>query len=141
MNRIAIVFSLSALLSLSLPLVAAEPSFLLPPGAPAGGLQEKPSFLPLDKPAWTPKSCSASFNCGDGNTIACTGNSICQVYSLVGSVVCDGHETACPNRCYAYIWCDCGVIQCYSTYGNCNQETPGCNGRTLNCNKCPEIQG
>lgn len=139
MSRIAIVFSLLALGSM--PLCAAEPLFLMPAKPPAATVQEKPSFLPLQMPAGTPKSCSASFNCGDGNTIVCTGNSTCQVFSYVGMVRCDGNDTVCPNRCYAYIWCDCGVIQCYSTYGDCDQQTPGCNGRALSCNKCPDIPG
>lgn len=79
-------------------------------------------------------SCSASFNCGDGNTVSCTGTKTCSVTGA--GVKCDGVSTNCPNRCTVYEQCYCGgVLQCSSNVGACSQgdDTVTCDGKTLVC--------
>lgn len=85
-------------------------------------------------PAPTPKACSISRPCGDGNTAACTGNSSC-IYSAKG-VKCDGVETACPNYCAMGWWCECGQRTCSSLRGDCGVTNTGCDGQEKIC-LCP----
>jgi hypothetical protein len=138
MRQRAVIFLVTLALGAMPALAGEEPILILTPEQTAlEGLQEQPEFLPWETPAATPKTCTASFNCGDGNTISCVGNSTCQVYSYVGAVSCDGNRTDCPNQCRAYIHCQCGVLQCYSTSGNCTATS--CNGFQLSCNFCPDV--
>jgi hypothetical protein len=88
-------------------------------------------------PAPSPRSCTVSRACGDGNTVMCTGNSSC-VYSTKG-VSCDGVETACPNYCRMTWSCqpECNFIHwCHSLKGDCGVTAEGCDGRPQRC-LCP----
>ncbi|HEV8578403.1 MAG TPA: hypothetical protein VGX68_04915 [Thermoanaerobaculia bacterium] len=127
----------------------------------AAGWAEPPSPSPADRaflqalanpqealpgvgtPAPQFKTCSASTDCGDGNTAACTGNSICQV--TIAGVKCDGVETKCPNYCSIGMSCQCCngpyTMFCFSRQGNCQYTSGGisCNGSEITCeNSCPD---
>lgn len=115
--------------SLVLPLVLVLALFALPAGA-ADGVASASSdsatpFLdtqPGDDLAWL-TGCSAEYDCGDGNTVSCTGNTSC--YVGYGSVTCDGNQTFCPNYCTVQTpcWCPCPArptIQCSHPSGNCS---------------------
>jgi hypothetical protein len=90
-------------------------------------------------PAPEQRSCSISRDCGDGNTVACTGTYSC-AYSTKG-VKCDGAEVACPNFC-SLGWtcraCPNYVSFCYSTKGDCGVTNDGCDGNSQEC-ACPDI--
>lgn len=93
-----------------------------------------------------PKSldCTATVDCGDGNTVTCTGQSICQVTNP--GVKCDGVETRCPNYCTIGMTCQCcdgtRVQTCFSRSGDCQHTSGGiaCNGiqRRCLCPFCPQ---
>jgi hypothetical protein len=92
------------------------------------------------------KSCNVSVDCGDGNIVACTGNSSCQ--TTIAGVKCDGNEVQCPNFCSIGMSCDCcnGPYNtaCWSRRGDCQYTGGGisCNGVELTCQStcplCPE---
>ena len=86
-------------------------------------------------PEPVPMACSVSRDCGDGNTVGCTGNYSC-VYSYRG-VRCDnGSEIACPNFCQiTFPSCCGGGISCSSTSGDCHYIDDGvsCNGYDARC--------
>jgi hypothetical protein len=93
----------------------------------------------INGPAPQQRSCSISRDCGDGNTVACTGTYSC-AYSTKG-VKCDGAEVACPNFCsigWTCSQCPSYVSYCYSTSGDCGVTNEGCNGGTKDC-ACPDI--
>lgn len=79
-------------------------------------------------------SCTAQLDCGDGNTVSCSGSTSCQ--TTIAGVKCDGQEVRCPNFCSVGVQCPCGLTICWSTSGNCTQFPPTCNGRELRC-RCP----
>jgi hypothetical protein len=102
--------------------------------------QSPPPEVGTPAPQW--KTCSASVDCGDGNTAACTGNSSCQV--TIAGVKCDGTETRCPNFCSIAESCDCCsgpyTSVCWSRKGDCQYTSGGiaCNGNTFSCaSACP----
>jgi len=88
-------------------------------------------------PAPTPRSCSISRDCGDGNTVSCVGNYSCA--NSIKGVKCDSTEYACPNFC-AMSWscdeCPNYVSTCWSLTGDCGVSNSGCNGRPQRC-ICP----
>lgn len=90
---------------------------LAEPEAPAAPAPE------IGTPAPTPRTCTATVDCGDGNTVSCTGNSICQVTSP--GVKCDGVETRCPNYCTIGMSCECctgtRTASCFSRKGDCQR--------------------
>lgn len=106
-------------------------------------VQEQPAPTPGDPipgagdPAPQQRTCNISRACGDGNTVACTGN-----YSCANSqrgVTCDGVETACPNYCSMGWTCqDCPsyAFFCWSLKGDCGVTNTGCDGRPQRC-LCP----
>lgn len=88
-------------------------------------------------PAPTPKSCSISRPCGDGNTVSCVGNYSCA--NSIKGVKCDNTEYACPNYCAMSWTCDeCPnyVTTCWSLKGDCGVSNSGCDGRPQRCH-CP----
>ncbi len=104
------------------------------PGAPT----ERPA---IGTPAPSPRTCSISRDCGDGNTVYCTGTSSC-VESQRG-VTCDNNpEVACPNYCAIAESCaDCNrYVTCWSLAGNCQQTDDGisCDGGTPRHCTCPD---
>lgn len=83
-------------------------------------------------PAPTPKECSISRSCGDGNTVACTGTSSC-VYSPMG-VQCGTTQVSCPAACRMDFQCGaCGYYSCISLKGDCGITGEGCNGHPQVC--------
>jgi hypothetical protein len=88
-------------------------------------------------PAPAAKSCTISRNCGDGNTVSCTGTYSC-VHSQRG-VSCNGVETACPAYC-SMAWscqaCPSYTFFCSSLRGDCGVTNAGCNGQPQRC-LCP----
>lgn len=110
-------------------------------------LAQSPANLPelgTPEPQW--KTCTATTDCGDGNTVSCTGNSICQITQA--GVKCDGNEVQCPNFCTISIGCQCCsgwyTTFCWSRSGNCQYTSNGiaCNGYEVTCEQtcplCPE---
>jgi hypothetical protein len=105
-----------------------------------------PQAVPLPEvgtPTPQRKSCSASTDCGDGNTASCAGNSTCQV--TTAGVKCDGNEVQCPNFCSIGMSCQCcsGFYSgaCFSRQGNCQYTSAGisCNGNEWTCaTMCPD---
>jgi hypothetical protein len=111
----------------------------------AQGAQQQPqedSLAGLGTPAPTYKSCSISRDCGDGNTVACTGTYSC-AYSTKG-VTCDSTEYACPNYCTmgwtCPVECPGRSYWCYSLKGDCGVTAEGCNGHPMRC-LCPASSG
>jgi hypothetical protein len=103
-----------------------------------------PPEVGTPSPQW--KTCSASNNCGDGNTAACTGSSTCQ--TTIAGVQCDGTEVRCPNFCSISQNCDCCngpyTSTCWSLRGDCQYTGSGiaCNGATFTCfDSCPFCPG
>lgn len=89
----------------------------------------------IGAPAPMFKSCSISRDCGDGNTVACTGTASC-AYSAKG-VKCDSNEVACPNYCLMSWLCECGGRSyCWSLRGDCGVTNTGCDGRPQLCPFC-----
>src|ERR1700730_3831354 len=90
---------------------------------------------PAEPLPWEPRTCSATFDCQDGNIITCSGNSSCTVNSFMGGVTCDGVEPPCPNRCQATRGCRCGTISCWSPSGHCQSGSNfiNCDGDVLTC--------
>ncbi|MEE8523029.1 MAG: hypothetical protein V3T72_03785 [Thermoanaerobaculia bacterium] len=92
----------------------------------------------LTDPVWMTGSCSASYDCGDGNTISCTGHNLCRI-TLVGFlhvVECDGNKTFCPNSCTVQEQCYCGgTLTCGSDVGDCQQgnDWVKCDGTRFDC--------
>jgi len=140
MNRVK---TAAAVLFLVLPLAlqataasAPDTAFLRSLARPAAPLLD-PLAGP-GTPAPSPRTCSVSRDCGDGNTVACTGNSLC-AYSQKG-VTCDnGPEVACPHYCSMAWTCeDCPnyVFFCASLSGDCGVTADGCNGASQRC-ICP----
>jgi hypothetical protein len=99
--------------------------------------------LDLAPAPFTATGCSASFNCGDGNTISCTGTSSCATYAYAvpNHIKCDGQKHYCPNMCYVQTFCPPAIpgninyIQCASNVGNCSQTSSSvtCDGATFQC--------
>jgi hypothetical protein len=88
-------------------------------------------------------ACSASADCGDGNTVACTGSGVCE--ETLAGVKCDGNEVRCPNYCSIGMPCYCcdgpRTTYCHSRRGDC-QFIPGgiaCDGEAYECD-CPDCQ-
>lgn len=98
---------------------------------------QEDSLAGVGIPAPTYMSCSISRNCGDGNTVACTGTSYC-VYSTKG-VTCNSTEYACPHYC-TMNWgcpaCPSYPRSCQSLKGDCGVTAEGCDGRPQRC-VCP----
>jgi hypothetical protein len=108
-----------------------------------------PQAIPLPE-VGTPdkqlKSCSISSDCGDGNTVSCTGNWSCQV--TTAGVKCDNNEVQCPNFCSIGMSCQCcsGYYSgaCFSRTGPCQYTSGGisCGGNEWTCEMfcpfCPE---
>lgn len=99
-----------------------------------------PPDVGTPNPQW--KTCSASIDCGDGNTAACTGNSNC--HTTIAGVMCDGTEVKCPNFCSISQSCDCCngpyIGTCWSRHGDCQYTDDGieCNGHEFTCGQlCP----
>ena len=98
----------------------------------------------IGTPAPKSLTCTATVDCGDGNTVTCTGQSICQVTSP--GVKCDGVETRCPNYCTIGMTCNCcdgtRTQFCSSRSGDCQRTEDGiaCNGiqRRCICPSCPD---
>ena len=86
------------------------------------------------------KACSISRDCGDGNTVACTGTASC-IYTPRG-VKCDSRYVDCPHACTMTYWCECGNTwkSCSSLYGDCGVTNTGCNGIPQFCAFCPPPQ-
>jgi hypothetical protein len=84
---------------------------------------------------WASNSCQISRDCGDGNTVQCSGNASCSVSQK--GVTCDGQEVACPNFCQISLNCtECRRIStCWSTAGDCMFTTFGisCRGIERTC--------
>jgi hypothetical protein len=110
--------------------------------APAAGTDAPAPAI--GTPAPKSLTCTATVDCGDGNTVTCTGNSICQVTNP--GVKCDGVETRCPNYCVIGMSCQCcdgtRTQSCFSRSGNCQRTDEGiaCNGiqRRCICPLCPQ---
>lgn len=113
---------------------------LLAQGARQQQTQED-SLAGLGTPAPTYKSCSISRDCGDGNTVACTGNYSCA--NSTKGVKCDSTEYACPNYCIMRWTCQsCPNYSfwCHSLKGDCGVTAEGCDGRPKRC-LCPLTGG
>lgn len=136
---------LTAILSLFLPcLGTAEP---MAPASAAdqafiAALSQEPAdpLAGIGIPAPSPRVCSVTRSCGDGNTVHCDGGGSC-VYSTKG-VTCDSTgEIACPHYCEISAGCPCGgFIFCRSLSGNCMDTNLGisCDGREVKCpGRCP----
>jgi hypothetical protein len=136
MRRIVLAVAAVVVLS-ALPLTADSTA----PAATVANPQ-LPEFLRLTPEAPTPKSCSVSYTCQDGNVISCTGSYSCTVNTMTGEVSCDGYKTICPNRCWLTLWCRCGNVSCISTRGDCqhNGSSITCNGYTSQCECDPPIE-
>lgn len=152
--KLTLVTALTLLLSASLRLGAVGGSSPAAPPSPADFLASlarehgqlyAPTQLPsIGTPAPSPRSCSASRDCGDGNTAYCTGSYSC-VYSQRG-VTCDNNpEVACPNYCSLIDRCeDCNrYLTCWSLAGTCQQTDDGisCDGGTPRHCTCPDSIG
>lgn len=106
-------------------------------------LGSSPAELPdVGTPAPQWKTCTASTDCGDGNTASCTGNWSCQV--TTAGVKCDNNEVQCPNFCAISMGCQCCsgwyTTTCFSRRGDCQYTNDGiaCNGHELTCaSTCP----
>ena len=93
----------------------------------------------LGSPGPISLACSVSRDCGDGNSLACTGNFSCH-YSLQG-VNCDNTNHPCPNFCSLGWRCgECPGYSffCFSTYGDCGITNSGCAGEPQVC-ACPDV--
>jgi hypothetical protein len=154
MKKLALITGLTLLLSVPLRLAAAGGSSPAAPPSPAAflaslaeepGQLHSPTELPaIGTPAPSPRSCSISRPCGDGNTAFCTGSYSC-VYSQRG-VTCDNNpEVACPNYCAIAEPCeDCNrYVTCWSLAGDCQQTDDGisCDGGTPRHCHCPDSSG
>ncbi|MEM7354775.1 MAG: hypothetical protein AAF657_28460 [Acidobacteriota bacterium] len=86
-------------------------------------------------------SCSASFDCGDGNTASCTGSTCAAfTHAVPAFVKCDGNKYYCPNMCFVDVRCTAtGTIFCSSNVGNCQEGSNWvrCDGNTINCPQFP----
>jgi hypothetical protein len=117
--------------------------------SPAGPQQADPQGVALPDvgvpdPQW--KTCTASVDCGDGNSVNCTGNANC--HTTIAGVMCDSTEVRCPNFCQISQSCDCCngpyVGTCWSRRGDCQYTEDGieCNGHNFTCEQmcplCPE---
>ena len=97
-----------------------------------------PANSELSDSEWMSGNCSASYDCGDGNTISCTGTNLCRI-TLVGflhAVECDGNKTLCPNHCTVQEQCFCGgLLTCGSDVGDCQQgnDWVKCDGTRFDC--------
>ena len=155
MKRLTLVTALTLLLSAPLHLgaafgssPAASPSlaaFLASLAREHGELRATTELPAIGTPAPSPRTCSISRDCGDGNTVSCTGSSSC-VYSQRG-VTCDNNpEVACPHYCSVAESCqDCNrYITCWSLAGNCQQTDDGITcqigGTPRHCT-CPDSNG
>lgn len=104
------------------------PEFCSPPEQSVGinpGLPQ-PQFL----------ACSASYNCGDGNVISCTGSFSClQNVNPTCRLQCDGACKRCPNYCQVQLNCPGSFIICFSERGDCAQGQGfiRCDGRQVTC--------
>jgi hypothetical protein len=154
MRKLALFTGLTLLLSAPLCLGAVGGSSPAAPPSPAAFLASlageprqvpAPPKLPaIGTPAPSPRSCSISRDCGDGNVAACTGSYSC-LYSQRG-VTCDNNpEVACPNYCAIAERCeDCNrYLTCWSLAGDCQQTDDGisCNGGTPRHCTCPDSTG
>ena len=142
MKTFRLVVVALAFLSLTSPLAAAtapsEEAFLrsLAQAADAPQVEEPPAGF--GTPAPSPRTCTITRACGDGNSVGCTGN-----YSCVNTqkgVKCDTMEYPCPNYCVMSWTCeDCPnyVFSCWSLKGDCGVTASGCDGRPQRC-ICPD---
>lgn len=136
-----LAFVVLACLSLLSPLTAAasvaEEAFLrsLAETANTPQIEESPDGFGIPAPAL--RTCSISRSCGDGNTVACTGNESCA--NSQRGVKCDTTEYACPNYC-SMSWkcgaCPTYTFFCWSLKGDCGVTAAGCDGRQKLC-LCP----
>jgi hypothetical protein len=120
---------------------AADAAFLQLLAQGAQQQTQKDSLAGLGTPAPTYMSCSISRDCGDGNTVACTGNYSCA--NSTKGVTCDSTEYACPNYCtmgWTCPACPSYFFWCASLTGDCGVTAEGCNGRPKIC-ICPDIRG
>jgi hypothetical protein len=118
---------------------AADAAFLNLLAQGAQQQTQKDSLAGLGLPAPTYMSCSISRDCGDGNTVACTGNYSCA--NSTKGVTCDSTEYACPNYCTMGWTCtDCPdyFFSCSSLRGDCGVTGEGCNGAPQRC-FCPDV--
>jgi hypothetical protein len=90
-------------------------------------------------------TCEITSDCGDGNSVSCTGTAICK--TTIAGVSCNGTEVQCPNFCQIGQSCDCcnGPYTgfCWSRRGDCQYTNEGimCDGRTFTCARmCPRCQ-
>jgi hypothetical protein len=139
MNRARIAVTLLfLLLPIAVQATAAEApdtAFLRSLGSP--GAAPSDPLNGLGTPTPSPRSCSVSRDCGDGNTVSCTGSGSC-AYSQK-SVTCDGTEVACPNYCTMGWTCEsCPgyTYFCWSLRGDCGVTGEACDGRPQRC-LCP----
>ena len=119
---------------------ATDAAFLqsLAQDAPQQQAQEDP-LADLGTPPPSYKSCSISRPCGDGNTVACTGNYSCA--NSTKGVKCDSTEYACPYYCtmgWSCQSCPSYSFWCQSLRGDCGVTAEGCDGRPKRC-LCPAI--
>ena len=132
-----------ALLAFTSPLAAAtsaaDEAFLRT--LAAASVEEPQVQEPLEgfgTPAPSPRACSISRDCGDGNTVSCVGQYSCA--NSIKGVKCDTTEYQCPNYC-AMSWtceeCPNYVSTCWSLTGDCGVTNSGCNGRPQRC-ICPQ---
>jgi hypothetical protein len=97
----------------------------------------------IGTPAPQSTVCNASSDCGDGNTVYCSGQSTCQV--TAAGVKCDGNEVKCPNYCEISIYCECCngpyITYCFSRTGGCAYTSGGitCGSGEITCeSSCPD---
>jgi hypothetical protein len=100
-------------------------------------------------PQW--KTCTASLDCGDGNTVACTGDASC--HTTFSGVECNGVQHQCPNYCSVGMTCQCCngsyFLSCGSLRGDCGSSYGGpgiqCDGQSFTCSDscpfCPDYGG